>query len=97
VKKEACFIVGLLAVKPEYQAQISSAGALPGLIKLLRAHRPTAVTRPVVPGSGGVARRAADAITNLAHENVDVKVGGFWGGEWGVTYGVCCGSAAAAC
>jgi len=25
------------------------------------------------PGSGGVARRAADAITNLAHENVDIK------------------------
>ena len=73
IKKEACFILGLLAVKPEYQAQISQAGALPGLVKLLRAHKPTAVTR-VVPGSGGVARRAADAITNLAHENVDIKV-----------------------
>ncbi|KAI8471320.1 MAG: armadillo/beta-catenin repeat family protein [Monoraphidium minutum] len=72
IKKEACFILGLLAVKPEYQAQISQAGALPGLVKLLRAHKPTAVTR-VVPGSGGVARRAADAITNLAHENVDIK------------------------
>lgn len=24
-------------------------------------------------GSGGVARRAADAITNLAHENLDIK------------------------
>jgi hypothetical protein len=78
IKKEACFILGLLAVKPEYQAQISQAGALPGLVKLLRAHKPTAVTR-VVPGSGGVARRAADAITNLAHENVDIKV------RWGHT------------
>jgi hypothetical protein len=49
------------------------AGALPGLVRLLRAHKPTTVTR-VVPGSGGVARRAADAITNLAHENVEIKV-----------------------
>ena len=73
VKKEACFILGLLAVKPELQAAIASAGALPGLVRLLKAHRPAAVTR-VQPGSGGVARRAADAITNLAHENVDIKV-----------------------
>ncbi|GBF96006.1 hypothetical protein Rsub_08821 [Raphidocelis subcapitata] len=72
IKKEACFILGLLAVKPEYQAAIVGAGALPGLVRLLRAHKPTMVTR-VVPGSGGVARRAADAITNLAHENVDIK------------------------
>jgi hypothetical protein len=79
IKKEACFILGLLAVKPEYQAQISDAGALPGLVALLRAHKPTAVTR-VVPGSGGVARRAADAITNLAHENVEIKVGAGRGG-----------------
>lgn len=75
VKKEACFILGLLAVKPEYQAAIASAGALGGLVKLLRAHKPTAVTK-VVPGSGGVARRAADAVTNLAHENVEIKVRG---------------------
>ena len=74
VKKEACFILGLLAVKPEYQAAIASAGALTGLVRLLRAHKPMVVTR-VVPGSGGVSRRAADAITNLAHENVDIKVG----------------------
>lgn len=89
VKKEACFILGLLAVKPEFQAAIASAGALPGLVKLLRAHKPTAVTR-VVPGSGGVARRAADAITNLAHENVDIKVGGgVWRGkgDWVVAVG----------
>lgn len=72
VKKEACFILGLLAVKPEYQAQVAAAGALPGLVRLLKAHKPSAVTR-VVPGSGGVARRAADAITNLAHENMDIK------------------------
>lgn len=36
VRKEACFILGLLAVKPEYQHQIATAQALPGLVKLLQ-------------------------------------------------------------
>jgi hypothetical protein len=74
VEKEACFILGLLAVKPEQQQAIASAGALPGLVRLLRTHKPplAAPLRPPV-GSGGVARRAADAVTNLAHENVEVK------------------------
>lgn len=30
VRKDACFILGLLAVKPEYQHQIAKAKALPG-------------------------------------------------------------------
>eukprot|EP00877_Chromochloris_zofingiensis_P000485 jgi/Chrzof1/10437/UNPLg00364.t1 len=72
VEKEACFILGLLAVKPDYQAQIAAAGALPGLVRLLKQHRMMSMTRSQ-PGSGGVARRAADAITNLAHENVEIK------------------------
>ncbi len=72
VEKEACFILGLLAIKPEWQAQIAAAGALPSLVKLLKQHRITSMTKSQ-PGSGGVARRAADAITNLAHENVDIK------------------------
>lgn len=56
-----------------------------GLVKLLAAH---SISSPqsrggassagevvVAPrsGSGGVARRAADAITNLAHENIEIK------------------------
>lgn len=72
MEKEACFILGLLAVKPDYQAQIAAAGALPGLVRLLKQHRMMSMTRSQ-PGSGGVARRAADAITNLAHENVEIK------------------------
>lgn len=72
IKKEACFVLGLLAVKPDYQVLITRAAAIPGLVQLLRAHRPTTITRSQ-PGSGGVARRAADAITNLAHENMDIK------------------------
>jgi hypothetical protein len=39
VRKEACFILGLLAVKPEYQHQIATAQALPGLVKLLQVRR----------------------------------------------------------
>lgn len=86
VRKDACFILGLLAVKPEYQHQIAAASALPGLVKLLEAHsisspppRTTSSTGEWAPataaraGSGGVARRAADAITNLAHENIEIK------------------------
>jgi hypothetical protein len=56
------------------QAQIVDAGALASLVRHVRAHKPMAITR-IVPGSGGIARRAADTITNLAHENGDVKVG----------------------
>ncbi|EFJ47093.1 hypothetical protein VOLCADRAFT_61760 [Volvox carteri f. nagariensis] len=70
--KELCFILGLLAVKPEYQTRIAQSGALTGLVRLLKEHKLTSITKPQ-PGSGGVARRAADAITNLAHENVEIK------------------------
>eukprot|EP00879_Flechtneria_rotunda_P007709 GHRR01008082.1.p1 GENE.GHRR01008082.1~~GHRR01008082.1.p1 ORF type:complete len:625 (+),score=228.53 GHRR01008082.1:277-2151(+) len=78
IRKEACFILGLLAVKPDFQRKIAEADALPGLVKLLEAHNINSPARSTNPaerggGSGGVARRAADAITNLAHENIDIK------------------------
>ncbi|KXZ42885.1 hypothetical protein GPECTOR_113g297 [Gonium pectorale] len=72
LEKELCFILGLLAVKPEYQTRIAQSGALTGLVRLLKEHKLCTITKPQ-PGSGGVARRAADAITNLAHENVSIK------------------------
>lgn len=40
VEKEACFILGLLAIKQEYQASIAEAGALPGLVTLLKRYVP---------------------------------------------------------
>ena len=45
-------------------------GALPGLVNILKRHL-TNVGSPM-PGAS-VVRRAADAITNLAHENVSIK------------------------
>ena len=100
VEKEACFILGLLAIKNEHQQSIANAGAIAKLVALLSRHsvdlRPgyqnskteeavarrgggSSQTRGDEPqggdsfGSSSVARRAADAITNLAHENVAIK------------------------
>ncbi len=72
-EKEACFAIGLLAIKQAHQQRIADAGALPGLVALLK--RLPAPHLVPAPGSaaGGVARRAADAITNLAHENISIK------------------------
>ncbi len=49
MEKEACFILGLLAIKQEYQASIAEAGALPGLVALLK--RYAAVKSPPNPGA----------------------------------------------
>eukprot|EP00271_Cylindrocystis_brebissonii_P023021 TRINITY_DN9210_c0_g1_i2.p1 TRINITY_DN9210_c0_g1~~TRINITY_DN9210_c0_g1_i2.p1 ORF type:complete len:701 (+),score=157.95 TRINITY_DN9210_c0_g1_i2:238-2340(+) len=69
VEKEAAFALGLLAVKPEHQRQIADAGALPALVALLRTPPSEGNARVV----NGVIRRAADAVTNLAHENAVIK------------------------
>ena len=71
--KEACFILGLMAVRPEYQRNIADSGALDHLVSLIRMHPKIPSGRTPPNRSGGVARRAADAMTNLAHENVHVK------------------------
>ncbi|XP_047941932.1 ARM REPEAT PROTEIN INTERACTING WITH ABF2-like isoform X2 [Salvia hispanica] len=70
VEKRSAFTLGLLAIKPEHQQLIVDAGALPHLVDLLKRHSDA-------PNSGvvnGVIRRAADAITNLAHENSSIKI-----------------------
>lgn len=58
-----------LLVQPEHQQLIVDAGALPHLVGLLKRHRDGQNSRAV----NGVIRRAADAITNLAHENSSIK------------------------
>ena len=88
MQKEACFTLGLLAIKSEHQHRIADAGALTGLIKLLSRPPPpnqqaqahgcgTGLSAgPSTSSSscgGGVIRRAADALTNLAHENAHIK------------------------
>ncbi|XP_059660501.1 ARM REPEAT PROTEIN INTERACTING WITH ABF2-like [Cornus florida] len=69
VEKGSAFTLGLLAVKPEHQQLIVDAGALPHLVNLLKRHKDGQNSRAV----NGVIRRAADAITNLAHENSSIK------------------------
>ncbi|CAN1129361.1 ARM REPEAT PROTEIN INTERACTING WITH ABF2 [Linum perenne] len=68
VEKGSAFALGLLAVKPEHQQLIVDNGALPCLVDLLKRHT-EGTTRAVT----SVIRRAADAITNLAHENSNIK------------------------
>ncbi|KAG6426891.1 hypothetical protein SASPL_111129 [Salvia splendens] len=82
VEKGSAFTLGLLAIKvnssncmvlslhPEHQQLIVDAGALPHLVDLLKRHNDGPNSRVV----SGVIRRAADAITNLAHENSSIKI-----------------------
>jgi len=69
IEKEASYAISLLASKETNQNRIAEAGALPGLVALLKRYPPQLAGS--VPPS--VARRAADAVTNLAHENNNIK------------------------
>ncbi|KAF8388036.1 hypothetical protein HHK36_026702 [Tetracentron sinense] len=69
VEKGSAFALGLLAVKPEHQQLIVDAGALSHLVHLLWRHKVGSSSRAV----NSVIRRAADAVTNLAHENSSIK------------------------
>ncbi|KAL9394783.1 hypothetical protein Peur_014068 [Populus x canadensis] len=69
VEKGSAYALGLLAVKPEHQQLIVDAGALTHLVELLKRHKSADNSRAV----NGVVKRAADAITNLAHENSGIK------------------------
>ncbi|KAL3651448.1 hypothetical protein CASFOL_004450 [Castilleja foliolosa] len=69
VEKGSAFTLGLLAIKPEHQQHIVDHSALPHLVNLLKRHKDGLNSQAVC----GVIRRAADAITNLAHENSSIK------------------------
>nr|CAB3461559.1 unnamed protein product [Digitaria exilis] len=62
-------LIGVSLQQPEHQQLIIDAGALPLLVNLLRRHKSTINSRVV----NSVIKRAADAITNLAHENSNIK------------------------
>lgn len=59
----------IFVLQPEHQQLIVDAGALPLLVSLLGRHKKGSISRSV----NSVIRRAADAITNLAHENSNIK------------------------
>ncbi|KAL8548327.1 hypothetical protein ACS0TY_007596 [Phlomoides rotata] len=69
VEKASAFTLGLLAITPEHQQLIVDAGALPHLVGLLKRPVNNLNSRAV----NGLIRRAADAITSLAHENSSIK------------------------
>ncbi|XP_027367888.1 ARM REPEAT PROTEIN INTERACTING WITH ABF2-like [Abrus precatorius] len=69
VEKGSAFALGLLAVKPEHQQLIVDSGALTHLVELLKRHKNGLTSRAI----NSLIRRAADAITNLAHENSSIK------------------------
>ncbi|KAI5426685.1 hypothetical protein KIW84_032206, partial [Lathyrus oleraceus] len=70
VEKECVYILGLIAPKPEYQQLIVDAGALPCLVELLMRPKALGVSQSLFSLLLG---RVADAITNLAHENINIK------------------------
>ncbi|XP_011021566.1 PREDICTED: ARM REPEAT PROTEIN INTERACTING WITH ABF2-like isoform X2 [Populus euphratica] len=73
VEKGSAFALGLLAVKPEHQQLIVDAGALSHLVSLLKRQRDVDKDGSDSRAVNSVIRRAADAITNLAHENSSIK------------------------
>ncbi|XP_058740263.1 ARM REPEAT PROTEIN INTERACTING WITH ABF2-like [Vicia villosa] len=70
VEKDCVSILGHLAVKPEYQSLIVNTGALPCFEELLLRPKAPGVSQAIYSRLLGT---VADAITNLAHENMGNK------------------------
>lgn len=74
VERDICFILGLMAIKTEHQAVICDMNALPTLVAIIKRYATLASATGTLAGSSSqTCRRAADAITNLAHENNSIK------------------------
>jgi len=75
VLKEACYCMSLLASKSCHQDRVADAGVIPVLVKIISGFNSEQKEKPQDPVAitSSVARRAADAITNLAHENHAIK------------------------
>lgn len=72
LERDICFILGLLAIKVEHQQAICKHGALPTLVAMIKRYAAkNDVHLSGIPAQ--TCRRTADAITNLAHENNDIK------------------------
>lgn len=66
---DLAFFVSKCLLQPEHQQLIVDNGALKHLVDLLERHNDGLTSRAIA----SLIRRAADAITNLAHENSSVK------------------------
>jgi hypothetical protein len=72
LERDICFILGLLAIKVEHQQAICKHGALPTLVAMIKRYAgKNDIHLSGIPAQ--TCRRTADAITNLAHENNDIK------------------------
>ncbi|GAB4819192.1 hypothetical protein N2152v2_006238 [Parachlorella kessleri] len=72
LERDICFILGLLAIKVDHQTAICKHGALPTLVAMIKRYSgKNDIHLTGIPAQ--TCRRTADAITNLAHENNDIK------------------------
>ncbi|CAN1766062.1 ARM REPEAT PROTEIN INTERACTING WITH ABF2, partial [Linum perenne] len=69
VEKACAFALALIGIQSQHQQVIVDAGALPHLVSLLKRHKTHGNFRLAFV----VVRKAADAITNLSHENNSIK------------------------
>jgi len=72
VERDICFILGLMAIRVEHQQAICDAEALHTLVSIVKRYAQKHDLQ-LAGSSAQTCRRAADAITNLAHENSNVK------------------------
>lgn len=72
LERDITFILGLMAIKVEHQQGICDANALPTLVGIVQRYS-RYVRKDLTGIAAQTCRRAADAITNLAHENNSVK------------------------
>ena len=78
IEREACYVIGLLATKPSNQNRIAnsfeidSKNGIEQLIPLLKRYHPDDHGQ-TAEANASMVRRAADTITNLAHENSTIK------------------------
>ena len=76
IERDACYVIGLLATKPSNQNRIASSfeidskNGIEQLVPLLKRYHPD---DEAMEAKASVVRRAADTITNLAHENSTIK------------------------
>lgn len=76
VERDISFVLGLMAIKTEHQQAICDAAALPILVSIVKRYSGDdyITGSSLLHGtSAQTCRRAADAITNLAHENNTIK------------------------